>query len=291
MLYIPFPFKRCSRCHEFKHLAAFNRLRKSPDGLKSHCKECRHKEYETLKISKSEAQVNPAEVFRVCRACGKPTRYEHLKKLKSGRDGVSAICYECHRAESRRRYAENLEHCRAINRRSAARRDALKKREYKRQWFRIDRARNPDKYRQKRRREYLSDPEKHKRRSRIWHKQNPEIVRNINKRRATRRLLLLATFTNADWDICLKYWHHQCAYCGRPRGLWHTLAQDHFIAQSKNGGYAPENIIPACHGESGCNNSKNDRDPTEWLTARFGARKAKTILKRIQDYFAWVKNL
>lgn len=31
------------------------------------------------------------------------------------------------------------------------------------------------------------------------------------------------------------------------------------------------------------------RDPLEWLTDRFGPRKAKQILKRIEEYFAWVR--
>ena len=61
---------------------------------------------------------------------------------------------------------------------------------------------------------------------------------------------------------------------------WHDLPA--------GGHYTPDNIIPACGGLGGCNQSKNDSAPVEWITLKFGARKAKAILARIAIYFEQV---
>src|SRR5581483_2176482 len=44
-----------------------------------------------------------------------------------------------------------------------------------------------------------------------------------------RKRSLPDTFTERDWQRALEYWDYKCAVCGRPRGLWHTLAADHWI--------------------------------------------------------------
>lgn len=111
---------------------------------------------------------------------------------------------------------------------------------------------------------------------------------NRQKRRATKRLLP-KTFSQRDWDTALVYFEGRCAVCNHPQGLWHTIAQDHWIPVSLGGGYTADNIIPLCHGKGGCNNSKGKKHPETWLTERYGTRKAKQILKRIDDYFEWVK--
>jgi hypothetical protein len=49
-------------------------------------------------------------------------------------------------------------------------------------------------------------------------------------------------------------------------------------------------MIPLCHGERGCNNLKNARMPAEWLIERFGKRKAKAILDRIEVFFQVVRD-
>lgn len=106
---------------------------------------------------------------------------------------------------------------------------------------------------------------------------------------ARKRSLPIA-FSSSDWDAALDYWGHQCAVCGRPRGLWHTLAQDHWIPLSdpRCPGTVPTNILPLCHGEGGCNNSKGNKDPVRWLEERLGRRRAAQKLAEIQAYFAWV---
>jgi len=111
-------------------------------------------------------------------------------------------------------------------------------------------------------------------------------------KRMARKRSLPDTFTVEQANQCLTYWHDSCAVCGRKRGLWNTIAYDHWIplASSICPGTIATNIIPLCHGLDGCNNSKGDRDPGEWLTDRFGLRKAKSIIKRIETYFAQIEN-
>lgn len=117
-------------------------------------------------------------------------------------------------------------------------------------------------------------------------KANPSIrVAEKQRRRAVERALPSA-FTQADWQHVLDYFGNCCAVCGRPRGLWHTLAADHWIPLNKGGPTVPTNIVPLCHGADGCNNTKAGSDPIEWLISKFGKRRAKQIAKRIEEYFA-----
>jgi len=100
------------------------------------------------------------------------------------------------------------------------------------------------------------------------------------------------TWTPEQWKAALQYFNHCCAICGRQlKDLFgtHTAAADHWIALSKGGSTTAINILPLCHGEDGCNNSKGNKDPVEWLIERFGKRKAKKKLAEIEAYFKWVR--
>src|SRR5260221_10168955 len=96
----------------------------------------------------------------------------------------------------------------------------------------------------------------------------------------TRKRELPNTFTNKDWQRALEYWDHRCAVCERPRGLWHTLAQDHWIPLTNKEcpGTTPTNMLPLCHGTDGCNNSKGKRRPETWLYQKLGKRRAERKL-------------
>ncbi len=101
------------------------------------------------------------------------------------------------------------------------------------------------------------------------------------------------TFTADDWQRALEYWEHKCAVCGRPRGLWHTLAKDHWLPLTSPDcpGTVATNILPLCHGEGGCNNSKSKKDPESWLIERLGKRRAARKRGEIQAYFDWVRSV
>lgn len=125
---------------------------------------------------------------------------------------------------------------------------------------------------------------------RFW-RRRPEMRKVYKQKRRVREVQLPYCFSGDDWQRSLDYFQNHCAACGRPRGLWHTLAPDHWIPISSPlcPGTVPTNMIPLCHGTDGCNNSKCGKLPEQWLVDRFGARKAKQILKRINDYFDWVR--
>lgn len=118
-------------------------------------------------------------------------------------------------------------------------------------------------------------------------------------RRRARKRGLPDTFSDSDRQRCLEYWDYTCCVCGRREGFWHTLAKDHWIPltdpQPDNPGTVSWNIVPMCHaikgsnGQGDCNHSKFNRHPSEWLEGKFGKRKAKQVLERVQRYFEWVK--
>jgi len=107
-----------------------------------------------------------------------------------------------------------------------------------------------------------------------------------------RKRSLPDTFSERDWLRALEYWGYKCAVCGRPRGLWHTLAADHWIPLTAPDcpGTVPTNIIPLCHGEGGCNNSKRSKVPDEWLVSKLGTKDAFQKQLEIDAYFLWVKD-
>lgn len=100
-------------------------------------------------------------------------------------------------------------------------------------------------------------------------------------------------YSPTDWVNCKAFFNNACAVCGRnifPLDATITLAPDHWQPISKNGNSTPLNIIPLCHGLGGCNNSKKDYDPIEWLLSRYGTRQANIILARVEAYFQFVRN-
>ena len=152
---------------------------------------------------------------------------------------------------------------------------------------------HPEKVRESARQYWQKHKEERLAYNRQYIKEHPEVNR-LNSRmqrrkRTTLKRGLVADFSLVEWHNCLDYWQHKCAVCERPIGFWHTLSQDHWTPLSKGGGYTVGNIVPLCHGEGGCNNSKSNRDANEWLVKRYGARKAKQILGRIERYFDTVR--
>lgn len=112
-----------------------------------------------------------------------------------------------------------------------------------------------------------------------------------NQNRHARKRQLPATFSVAEGAFCRAYFSYACAVCGREEGFQWTISLDHWIPLSSSAcpGTVATNMIPLCHGLGGCNNSKKHYDPKQWLTARFGTRKAGLILKHITAYFEVVR--
>jgi hypothetical protein len=122
--------------------------------------------------------------------------------------------------------------------------------------------------------------------------------RIIHANRKAQLSKLPNTLTEGQWQYALNYFNGGCAVCGSQLNDLsgkRTIAADHWIPLSYKGddnpGTVATNIVPLCHGVDGCNNSKNNTMPDVWLEWKFGKRKAKKIMKRIQDYFDSLEDL
>lgn len=236
-----------------------------------------------------------------CIHCGEIKQLEEFHKDKQRRDGLDSRCKVCRGKEQAARYQIHGDKQRA-QQRAAYAANPDKKNQSAKQWQKD----NPDKVRTIQKRHYEKYPEKRREATRLsrkknidkrkayerhYRQQNPNMDHAKTARRQAKRRNLPSTFTASDWQRCLEYFNHRCAICGKPRGLWHTLAMDHWIPLSdpQCPGTVVTNMLPLCHGEMGCNNSKGSKPPLDWLIERLGVRKAKAILKRIEDYFEWCK--
>lgn len=114
--------------------------------------------------------------------------------------------------------------------------------------------------------------------------------------RRARRKALPNGFSPQDWNDALRYFGGVCAVCGRAPSKWLGLARDHWMPLSKGGGTTKSNIVPLCHSRQGipqgliggCNNSKLNKHPEEWVRERFDSAFADDVLQRISNYFATV---
>lgn len=251
---------------------------------------------------------------KTCKKCGQafPATFEYFHKDKSRRDGLCSNCKECNQKKTKEwreanpekahetrlaYYYANPEKARE-NARAWQQANPEKAQQRKRDWAKAnsERAReqksiwaqdNLEVVRERSRIWAKENPEKMRKNARAWRKANPEYQRIKGSRRRARKRALLDTFTTQEWFHCLEYFHHSCAACGcQLRDLFGDVEAnaDHWIpiASPDCLGTVKENMICLCNR---CNSSKSAKEPEQWLTEKFGKRKAKVILKRVQDYF------
>lgn len=238
----------------------------------------------------------------------KPATLEFFVPEKRHPTGIGARCRECAYAENaarnKRRYDEDPEFRRQrlqyevdrvnnepdfAERKKTRNRDRQRKNRQSPEY----RAQENEKQRKRHRNDWNNNPkfkEKQDASNRRYAKTPKGIAasKSAQARYHARKGELPSDLTAAQWLAALEYFNGRCAVCGRPlNGLFHKAAQDHWIPITKGGGTTVSNIIPLCHGLGGCNNSKQNRDATEWLIDRFGEGDAKEILQRIKAYFEW----
>jgi 5-methylcytosine-specific restriction endonuclease McrA len=307
------PTKRCSTCGEWKSLTPeyWTREAKSPDGYHYRCKSCKRRYDENARRKKSIPVRRTPHVdgMKRCSYCKewKPATHDFFGVDRRNWDGFQSACRVCGSAIAKRTrdpvrkhqyylsyYLANAD---AIRRRTNAyyyaNIDAAK--EQRRRW----RERNADKLREQKRQYRIKNRDRlleKDRRYRAEHRdakreQDALYYRNNRERyyvhaynRRARKRSLPATFTRKDMKRALKYFNGCCAYCGQQRDFWDNLHADHFIPLSSPEcpGTIPTNMLPACKH---CNLTKSNRAPDEWLVWKFGKRRAKSILARIQAYF------
>lgn len=233
-----------------------------------------------------------------------PKTTEHFQPIKT-KDGFKALCricarddYKKYRDTHKEQRSASFKDWRNRHRESEIKRGKqwrLDHPEYARQWY-IDhaekqreqgaqwRADHPLWVQQRGKKYRENHPQHHK----LWRAENKDKIRIVNARRKTRKLTLPNTLTPEEWRQTLNHFNGCCAICGRPPGLWHTIAIDHWIPLKAdipdNPGTVVWNVIPLCHGVDGCNNEKSAKMPDVWLKQKYGQRKAKAILDRIQEY-------
>ena len=223
--------------------------------------------------------------MKTCSKCGAvlPATAEYFHREARAKDGLRAQCKVCGCEQRRCRYEANRE----------------RENEYGRRWYEANR----DKERARMRRWHAANQERAAETKRRWCEANKERIRRhyeanrdrraeYHRRRRARKNGLPFDFTAADEAFALDYFGGCCAVCGRPlRDLFgdHHLALDHWIpltdGRPDNPGTVPWNMVPLCHGVNGCNNSKHNREPLEWLAVRYSSRKARRIAQRIEAFF------
>lgn len=277
----------------------FSRSKSRPDGLAIRCKSCDSVYYESNKenISRRRKEQQTPESKELAKQ-----RFRAYQE-RVGKDVVNA------RSRARRQRPEVREKIRARNTspeqkerkrlynskpEQRARRQAYNQRpEVK------ERAR--ERQRRKRANAKSSDTpaiirDRQPRKSRLLTTDERHLKRLTDKQlRARRTNAKLKDFSSLDWKRCLAYFKDRCAVCGRdlsdPFGDY-TASADHWIPISSADcpGTIPSNIVPLCHGKNGCNNSKHNRLPIEWLVKKFGESQASEITQRIEAYFNWLKS-
>ncbi len=278
--------KQCSTCKQFHPATTeyFHKSSKHRIGLLSDCKTCANAKgrEKTRKHGVKPYQPTRRDGKKRCSRCKdwKPETVEFFNKDKNRVGGFARWCTDCCKqkwAENSHKYGlasakwreENAEYLKAQQAEYRARPEIREKRRQQTEDWRKD---NPDRHR-----ENAID----------WAHRNPIKVRVNNERRRTRKQGLPDELTVEQWQYALEYFNGCCAVCGRPNGLWHTLAVDHWIPLNTDNcpGTVASNCIPLCHGAEGCNNSKHDVMPDVWLNRKFGRQKANQILSRIDKYF------
>lgn len=231
--------------------------------------------------------------FKRCTKCGEtfPATPEYFFRNKEGKYGLAAQCKPCRAEYSHQHNLANQE--RILERKRIYReRNREQTREYALNYYYSHREE-----RLKYSHDYQNNHKDQRREShRAYREANLELCRDRSRRRRAKKQELPVDWAAQDSIYAIDYFHGCCAICGRPLAdLFgeHYLSMDHWIPLSDpradNPGTVPGNLLPLCHGIDGCNNHKKNHDPIDWLKARYGSRKAATILKRIEEFFATVR--
>lgn len=230
--------------------------------------------------------------FKLCSACGvtKPRTAEFWSKCKRASDGIQVCCKACCAAY----YAANRDKAKASQ---AAYRVANRDRANARNAAYY--ATHHDErtaYRAAHRDEKAAYNADHRDERAAYHAAHPEAGRAKSQRRRALKLALPVNWTAADLQRAIAYWGDCCAYCDCPLPQLKLFGAsgthfDHYVAladpRRPHPGTTRQNMLPTC---AACNLAKHDSDPVEWLTGKFGARKAKKIVARIEDYFISLSN-
>jgi len=275
--------KRCSKGDDCVHEMGcmqpatkkyFHLSSKTKDGFKHQCKMCRKKYYETNKKGilcqkKEFYELNKDIILDRNRQYYKNNKDKVKKQKKKNRE------------ENKTRTLERLRQWR------------IKNKDYMPKYRAKNKARLFARYSKNKNRIKLYYRE-YRNRNREWYR---EYHRLYSSNRRARINDLPNTFTLEQWELCLKYFGYKCAICGASKDEI-GLEIDHWIPINSENctGTIATNIVPLCGNREGlehhigCNPSKSDKDPYEYLKQRYGQIQADKIYQRVMDYFEWVSS-
>lgn len=253
--------KVCAKCKLSKPKTTefFGRFKRTKDGFRWECKECRKIETERNKVDKKEYD-------KKYRADNRESYYEK-QKIKYNKNKES--------------YAEQSKEYRLKNLTEIKK----KKKEY---YFN-----NKEKINEKNKLYYINNKEKVmlqvsryyqankdiiKELNKKWCRENPEQVRELSRRGKIKRRLfeknVEINFSINDWEKCKREFNNECAYCGCDG----SLEREHFVPLSKGGEYTKNNIVTACRS---CNSSKGTKSFFLWYPKHesYSKQRERKILK------------
>jgi len=120
-------------------------------------------------------------------------------------------------------------------------------------------------------------------RKRQFNKDKPGNNTHRSQKYRNKKQGLEATLTISQWDLILKEFNYECAYCETTEKYLikqhaERLNKEHFIPLSRGGEFTGNNIIPACKR---CNSSKGNKDFFKWYPKQksYSKTKENKILK------------
>lgn len=259
------------------------------DGLIKTCTKCKlHKSVSDFRLKKSRGKYI---VYPVCLSC--ESEQTNSQERKSYMKNYRKLEYVIQKTEAYRQTTEYKE-----QRRKSRIRNKATNKKYSSSPIQKEKSRQRSlkKHYSERgriyRSEYLNKPEV---KQRMAEQRKTEKWRNsmhlYKLRYRARKNQLPNNFTKSDWNRTLSYFNNSCAVCGFDfTSKIRYAAADHWVPLSKSGGTIPTNILPLCHGQGGCNNSKGNKNPEKWLAAKFGIESADKILDKIKNYFLCLNN-
>ncbi len=101
--------KVCSKCKVAKARADFHKSKVFADGLKTECKDCRHKQYRAARPHQEDLRQNVELIAdgRVCLSCKEGKAWDSFPKDIHGYNQKSATCRDCRNAKGRQVYRDN----------------------------------------------------------------------------------------------------------------------------------------------------------------------------------------
>lgn len=230
--------KHCANkdCHETDP-KSFNKDRTTGDGLQSYCKLCQRVRVSTSSRRRRDKVKRP--VVWCSNAGCTETSPDKFSKDSTRKSGLRACCKRCKKLRDRRYRKVNPE--------------------------------SPEKRKIRHSKHYAIYGESIRAKRYTYRQDHPEADRKAKRRRRARSLSLPVQWTAQDWQECLEFFGHSCAYCGRGDA---PLQRDHFIPLDTSRlpddlkglrlGTVPSNMVPAC---GSCNSGKRNSDPFVWMPA------------------------